>query len=229
MTVTRLILTCEHAVNTVPPTYLPLFKQAMPVLDTHRGIDIGAAAIASKISQTLGCFLTCATITRLLIDCNRSVKGQCFSEFSKTLSPLEKKQLIHDHYTPFRKRVYDEITRSLNCGERVLHLSIHSFTPVLNGVTRQTDIGLLYDPKRPSERAIAQAWRRQLTPHYRVRMNYPYRGTSDGHTTALRQLFHDDCYSGLELECNQALSGVTRSLQILSQIITDSVVRLMSS
>ena len=41
----------------------------------------------------------------------------------------------------------------------------------------------------------------------RVRMNYPYQGRSDGHTTALRRLFGSGEYIGIELEVNQALVG----------------------
>ena len=35
-------------------------------------------------------------------------------------------------------------------------------------------------------------------------MNYPYTGTSDGHTTALRGKFPQTRYAGLEFEFNQA-------------------------
>lgn len=220
----HLILSCAHAVNTVPPAYLSLFKQQAPVLQTHRAIDLGAAAITSHLSRALACDVTHATVTRLLIDCNRSLRGRCFSEFTLNLPTKEKQQLIDHYYKPFRQRISDQIITSLNRGERVLHLSIHSFTPVFNNIIRNADIGLLYDPTRISERTIAYAWREQLKSHYRVRMNYPYRGISDGHTTCLRKEYGDDLYSGLELECNQVLMSTTLSLHQLSCTLADSLI-----
>ena len=86
-------------------------------------------------------------------------------------------------------------------------MSIHSFTPILNGIERIADIGLLFDPARKQEsrfcRELQGKLREQPTP-LRVRRNYPYRGTSDGLTTALRCKFPGDQYLGIEIEINQA-------------------------
>ncbi len=68
----------------------------------------------------------------------------------------------------------------------MLHLSVHSFTPKLHGVTRNAEIGFLYDPARRMDAAFCRDWRDVLVrdkPHWRVRMNYPYRGTSDGRSS----------------------------------------------
>jgi predicted N-formylglutamate amidohydrolase len=101
----------------------------------------------------------------------------------------------------------------------VLHLSVHSFTPKLNGEVRNADVGILYDPRRLAEREVCTRWKGTLlaltaTSHdngyklqsdCRIRMNYPYRGASDGLTTALRRVFPARDYLGIELEVNQAL------------------------
>ncbi|MDD5941447.1 N-formylglutamate amidohydrolase [Fibrobacter sp.] len=87
----------------------------------------------------------------------------------------------------------------------IVHLGIHSFTPVLNGKVRNTDIGILYDPTRPQERAYANVIKdeiKRLYPAMKVRFNYPYKGTSDGLTTTLRKKF-DPQYVGIEIEINQ--------------------------
>ena len=69
------------------------------------------------------------------------------------------------------------------------------------------DVGVLYDPARPMElacaREIVRVLRRDTT--LRILCNYPYRGTSDGHTSSLRKRFLDEEYSGIELEVNQAI------------------------
>jgi predicted N-formylglutamate amidohydrolase len=90
----------------------------------------------------------------------------------------------------------------------VLHISVHSFAPELDGKQRTADIGLLYDPDRGAERRFSRHWRQALkavAPNLRVRLNYPYRGSADGHTTALRRRFTEAQYLGIELEVNQNL------------------------
>jgi hypothetical protein len=42
-------------------------------------------------------------------------------------------------------------------------------------------------------------------PTLRIRRNYPYRGWTDGLTTALRGRFPATRYAGIEIEVNQAL------------------------
>lgn len=94
-------------------------------------------------------------------------------------------------------------------GARVIHVSAHSFTPILDGQARTADIGLLYDPSRAFESRVCRSWRDRLAtaaPHLRVRRNYPYRGTADGFTTYLRTRFPMDRYAGIELEVNQRLA-----------------------
>jgi predicted N-formylglutamate amidohydrolase len=87
-------------------------------------------------------------------------------------------------------------------------LSSHSFTPVFNGRVRNADVGLLYDPARPGEVAMAACWKAAFAGHasaLRVRRNYPYAGKNDGLTSSLRRRFAPGHYVGIELELNQAL------------------------
>jgi predicted N-formylglutamate amidohydrolase len=109
-------------------------------------------------------------------------------------------------YFPYREWVYEQVRSATNSGERVLHLSCHSFTPRLSGVERRADVGLLYDPRRAFEREFCTAWQRELESARRnliVRRNYPYRGYADGLTTDLRRRHPHPDYAGIELEVNQ--------------------------
>ncbi len=97
-------------------------------------------------------------------------------------------------------------------GGTVLHLAIHSFVPVLDGVEREVEIGLLFDPGRGAERAFCQRVRRGLREslaggahRLRVRFNEPYRGVADGLPTWLRKHFPPSQYMGIELEVSQGL------------------------
>jgi predicted N-formylglutamate amidohydrolase len=89
-----------------------------------------------------------------------------------------------------------------------VHIGVHSFTPRLDGVVRQTDVGLLYDPQRASERTWCHVFKDAFGPfntQWRLRFNYPYRGSADGFTTYLRHCFSAQRYVGIELEVNQGI------------------------
>lgn len=101
-----------------------------------------------------------------------------------------KEKILDEFYFPFRNRVMDHIHQLISQGLQVWHLSTHSFTPVMNNIIRTTDIGLLYDPRSNSEKILARQWQKEiktLHPQLKVRMNYPYKGISDGFTTSLRK------------------------------------------
>lgn len=206
---TVLFLSCEHAVNDVPPAYRDLFKQHESLLQSHRAVDFGALSVAKSLSQSLDCACVTAKVTRLLIDCNRTVTNRsCFSEFTRDLPEHEKLHLINTFYRPYREQCEATIHALIENGAQVLHVSVHSFTPEFNGVIRNAAIGLLYDTKRQGEKEVARQWHGLLfheLPAYRIRMNYPYRGTSDGFTSALRKRYSQKEYLGIELEMNQLL------------------------
>ncbi|KTD62550.1 N-formylglutamate amidohydrolase [Legionella spiritensis] len=221
------LLSCEHAVNHVPDAYEPLFQPYHDLLNSHRGLDIGASAIADYLSESLRCALVKAQATRLLIDCNRSLRHpHCFSEITRSLSLADKETIKQQFYLPFRQQVESHIHEYIKQGRQVWHLSIHSFTPILDGQCRNADIGLLYDPKRPSERTIAKRWQQEIrhtAPPLRVRLNYPYRGTSDGFTCALRKRYSSDDYAGIEVETNQALAGKPHALTAVASVLAVSL------
>ncbi len=202
----QIILTCEHAGNDVPQTFKHLFGDEPNVLNTHEGYDIGALELARYLSDQLKTDVYYTTITRLLVEANRSVNSKdLFSRFSTLLTKDEKEQVLDTHYYPYRKKVEDAIVSALQT-TRVIHLSIHTFTPVLNGERRKADIGVLYDPDRSFEKLTAQrliSELNELTASLSVLPNSPYKGTDDGFTTYLRTTTDPERYAGIEVEVNQ--------------------------
>ena len=206
----NLLVTCEHGGCRVPGRYGEVFKGRERLLQSHRGWDRGALDLARCLARRLGATLVYSTVTRLLVDLNRTAPRNLFSPFAAGLDEAERRTVLARHYHPYRQRV-EEAVRDLAAGEsRVLHLSVHSFTPVLRGRRRQTHLGLLYDPARRAEAALCADWAASLQrrfPRWRVHRNRPYRGTSDGLTTWLLTRFAPARYLGIELEMNQALLG----------------------
>jgi len=202
------VVSCEHASNAVPARYRPLFTPHRGLLASHRGYDRGALAMARALSAAFGAPLAAAAATRLLVDVNRSHgHPQLYSFVTRSASPALRQEIFERHYLPHRRRVETLISGSIQAGRSTLHLSCHSFTASLEGVERNADIGLLYDPARGEEAELCAAWQRELkilAPDLRVRRNYPYLGRSDGFTTWWRQRHPETVYLGIELELNQA-------------------------
>lgn len=201
------LITCEHGGNEVPEQYRRLFAGYDDVLAGHRGYDPGTLTLARAFARHFQAPLFFSTTTRLLVELNRSPRHRAlFSEFTAPLDAATKRRLLDEFYQPYRRRVATAIAERIAARSRVVHISVHSFTPELNGIVRTADVGLLYDPRRAAERTLCLAWQKMLSarrPDLRVRRNYPYLGTSDGFTTSLRRHFGADCYAGIELEVNQ--------------------------
>lgn len=202
-----LLLTCEHGGNVVPGQYRSLFRGTDRLLATHRGYDIGARAAARYLQRELGAPLVCATVTRMLVDLNRSESNPAlFSEFTRQLPSAARQEILEQYYHPYRRLVTDWIAAEVRRNRTVLHVSVHSFTLMLNGKRRRADIGFLYDPSRMREQKLCVDWQARLQACERgweVRRNYPYRGVSDGFIPALRRLFPAARYVGVEIEINQ--------------------------
>ena len=202
-----MLVTCEHGGNEIPDAYRALFSGHQALLETHRGFDAGALCVARDFAGAFGAPLFSATTSRLLIDLNRSLgHPKVFSNISRLLPAAERAVVIEKYYVPYRSQVEQAVNAALQTHDQVIHISSHSFTPVLNGVERTADIGLLYDPRRERERQFSARWKAALNaraPALRVRRNYPYAGSDDGLTSHLRKRLPGERYLAIELEVNQ--------------------------
>lgn len=214
----------------MPAEYAPRFAGADEVLATHRGFDIGAAAIARACGRRLGVAPFVATVTRLVVDLNRSPGNRnVFSRYTRSLTAEQRAAAMARHYWPYRRAVEDAVARQLAAGATVLHVSTHSFTPVLRGEVRNCDIGFLYDPRRRDEVRFVEAWHAALAaaaPTLVLRRNYPYSGVSDALVTHLRRRYGSRGYVGVELEVNQKHVGGARwraLIELLAASLTAAV------
>jgi len=231
----HILITCEHGGNRIPIRYRPLFAGFETSLQSHRGHDPGALPLAREMARALAAPLFFSTTSRLLIDLNRSIGHPfLYSEATRNAPASVRRKILEKHYLPYRKQVESHIASEISQGSRVIHISSHSFTPMLDGEVRNADIGLLYDPARPGEAELCRRWQTRLktsAPEWKVRRNYPYTGRSDGLTAYLRRRFPADVYIGIELEINHrhALNGgrpwhALRShvIEALRQAMTES-------
>ena len=199
------VVSCEHAGTHLPGAYLALLAGAP--LRTHEGHDLGALAFARTLAAALDAPLLAQRTTRLLVDANRSETNRAvFSRYTHSLPRAARERLLARRHRPHREAVRTACEAAREAHGVVVHVAVHSFTPVLEGRMREVDIGVLYDPARDAERRIAGAWVEALKRRtdLRVRRNQPYRGATDGLPTALRRALGEG-YAGFELELSQGL------------------------
>ncbi len=121
------------------------------------------------------------------------------------MTPVAGVEVVEKYYLPYRNEVEGYIDNLVQ-DSTVLHLSVHSFTPVWEGVERPTDIGILFDEDVARELTFGKLWQNELQksfPNLNVHINKPYNGKDDGFTTHLRQKYQFKNYIGIELEMNQ--------------------------
>ena len=224
----KLVVTCEHAFPDIPKKYQYLFISEPEILSTHEAFDLGAYDIY-KTLQPLSDFSIHQEVGRLLVETNRSQwNRKLFSRFSTVLPDEDKKEILEDYYYSYREKVQESIMNYILNGDKVLHLSVHSFTPELFGRRRNADIGVLYDPANIWEKELAlklKAIMQKKAPDIKVRFNYPYLGKADGFTTSLRKSFPEN-YAGIELEINQKWSENNKMEEVIRNLVYDSIKNL---
>ena len=209
-----LVLSCEHASRAIPRALEEVFRGVEQILDSHRGWDPDALDVARRLAKAFGAPLIAGRYSRLVVDLNRSPHHpRVLSEWTRQLE-LDRRRALLALHTAHWQAVEATLTHVLREHRQVFHVAVHSFTPVLDGEVRNADVGLLYDPGRPTERDFALRLREALVAGgVRVRRNYPYRGVADGLPTALRRRLGRS-YVGLELELNQAFVAAQGPLAV---------------
>jgi len=144
------VIVCDHASNRVPRRLGTLGLDAESLAD-HIAWDPGAAEVARRLSIDLDAPLVLSGYSRLVIDCNRPLgNAQSIAEHSAGipvpgnhgLSPIDRAIRIDALFRPY----HDTIAGLLDARSHraTLLLSIHSFTPFLDGRSRPWPVGVSY-------------------------------------------------------------------------------------
>jgi predicted N-formylglutamate amidohydrolase len=149
------VLLCDHASHRIPTRLGDLGLDPAQLSD-HIAWDPGAAEVAHRLSAQLDAPLVMSGYSRLVIDCNRPLSSpESIAECSAGvpirgnlgLSPEERRGRIEALFEPYHGAIAQLLDR--RSGRATVLLSIHSFTPVLNGQRRPWQIGVSYwrDPR----------------------------------------------------------------------------------
>ena len=229
-----LLITCEHGGNRIPILYGGLFHAHQALLDSHRGFDPGALIMARAMATAFVAPLVASTVSRLLVDLNRSVGHPRLHYQAIRDAPSELRQrILKRYYRPYRVQAERLVRQAIADHGHAIHLSSHSFTHELDGKVREADIGLLYDPTRPGEADLCERWKAALiacAPDLRVRRNYPYAGKADGLTAWFRRRLSPCAYVGIELEINQKhIIRADRDWTELRKVVVESLCSALAS
>jgi len=147
------LITCDHASRRVPKALRNLGVDAES-LKLHIGWDIGAADVARGLARRLDAPAVLAGYSRLVIDCNRDLDDPTSMPAAsdgvpvpgnQDLSPPTKAQRVEALFRPYHRAIETVLDGFAQRGVHPAILSIHSFTPVMNGVDRPWHIGILWD------------------------------------------------------------------------------------
>jgi predicted N-formylglutamate amidohydrolase len=184
------VVVCEHAAREIPAEFRGLGLSAA-ALESHIAWDPGALVVARRMTGLLDAPLVAQRVSRLLYDCNRPPEAaSAVPETSEVyavpgntgLSAAARAERVARFYQPFRKALAETLDARLAEGRRPVVITVHTFTPVFEGVRRETEVGILHD----SDRRFADAMLDEVSRRdgLVVHRNKPY-GPKDGVTHTL--------------------------------------------
>lgn len=197
------LITCDHAANTVPP-FVGGGTLGLPDTEMNRHIayDIGAQGVALALGEALNAPVICSNFSRLVIDPNRGLDDPTLvmQLYDGTIIPgnrfiddAERQMRIDRLYCPY----HDALTE-LTARPGIAIVSVHSFTPRLNGrPARPWEVGVLSaGDRRISDPLLLHLQQALKTP---VGDNEPYGGHLPGDAIDQHALRHGRPNALLEL------------------------------
>ncbi len=147
-----MLIVCDHA-GRATPARLHRLGLADEAFERHIAYDIGAAELSRDLARRLNAPLIEQTYSRLVIDCNRAPgRADMMPEVSDgviipgnaALTEAEVQARISAIHTPYHDTIAAEIDRALAAGAAPALILVHSFTPVMGGVQRPWQVGVLH-------------------------------------------------------------------------------------
>lgn len=176
-----ILLVCDHASRKFPRELGTMGLDPF-ARRCHLAVDIGAGALTEALAESLGVTAVLCEYSRLIVDCNRQLMDPgAFLEFgdglvipgNRNLRQEDKELRANSIYWPYHAAIDNEIKRFANVGVKPVFVSIHSFTPVMNGDSRTWEMGVLWDKDRPTAELFINGLREA---GYLVGDNEPYSG-----------------------------------------------------
>ena len=176
-----ILLVCDHASCRFPKSLGDMGLDPF-ARRCHLAIDIGAGALTESLAASLGVTAVVQNYSRLVVDCNRQLMDPgAFLEYgdgilvpgNRNLRQSDKELRATALYWPYHVAIGDQVERLSKAGPPPAFVSIHSFTPVLNGESRAWQMGVLWDKDEKTRSIFLEGLREA---GYLVGDNEPYSG-----------------------------------------------------
>ncbi|WP_269931367.1 N-formylglutamate amidohydrolase [Aminobacter sp. HY435] len=184
-----IVLLCDHARRELPEEYGDLGLPPAE-FDRHIAYDIGAEQVTRKLAAIMGLPAVLANFSRLLIDPNRgeddpTLIRQLYDGSvipgNYPMSQDERERRLEKFYRPYHDAVGAMISSvHKQSASSPLILSIHSFTPVMQGRSRPWHAGVLWDMDHRAAWPLIELL--ATDPELVVGDNEPYDGALRGDT-----------------------------------------------
>jgi len=147
-----LLLLGDHAGRTIPARLGDL-GLSRGDLERHIAWDIGVEGLGRLLSERLDAVFVRQPYSRLVIDCNRAPGAQgSIVEASdgvvvprnRGLGPTDREARRTEIFQPYHDQIADILDGRSMAGRESLLLSLHSFTPVMDGFARPWRFGVLH-------------------------------------------------------------------------------------
>lgn len=176
-----ILLVCDHASRRIPESLNALGLDPL-AQRCHLAVDIGAGGVTERLAASLQTTAILCEYSRLVVDCNRGLLDNgAFLPFgdgilvpgNAHLKTRDRERRAEAIYHPYHTRIEAEIRRLQALDFAPLFVSIHSFTPVLNGESRPWQMGVLWDKDEASARHVIEGLEAE---GFLVGDNLPYSG-----------------------------------------------------
>ena len=203
----NIIIICDHATNTVPPTIAggDLGLQTSD-MQRHIAYDIGAANVSTHLGMLLDAPVVCSNFSRLVIDPNRGEDDPTLlmRVYDGTLIPANRhatnadlEERLELCYHPY----HAEVARLVAERDTPTIISIHSFTPQLKGrPLRPWEVSILSNHDRRLSDPLLDALYSQK--HITTGDNVPYTGYLQGDTMYKHALPNNLLHTLIEVRNN---------------------------
>lgn len=156
----------------------------------HIGWDIGIAGLGAALSGALDAVFVRQAYSRLVVDCNRrpgapdaipAISDGTVVPGNAELSPTNRAARFAAIHEPYQAAIGAELMRRDAAGQPTILIALHSFTPVMRGIARPWEIGILYEGGDATF-ALAMLDALRAVPGLCVGDNEPYRMDLIDHT-----------------------------------------------
>jgi predicted N-formylglutamate amidohydrolase len=180
-----LLLLCDHATRFIPRALKSLGLDEA-ALTRHIAWDIGIAEVTRQLARRLDAPALLSHFSRLVVDPNRQLDNPTLMpEISdgtvvpgnRDLDAAAREARIETFFRPYHDAIDAQLDAMQAAGRVPALVSMHSFTPIMHGLQRPWEIGILWnrDPRLP--RPLMDRLRAE---GFSVGDNEPYSG-ADGH------------------------------------------------